>query len=157
MRYLVRHADAGDKRAWTGPDGDRPLSKTGHLQVEGLIAELAVYPIAQIVSSPAARCWQTVRPLAEQRRLPVRIDAALSVDADLDEAVALLLRPRPDDVLLCTHGELIGPLLGRLRDLGAPLGGELAWPKASIWLLEAADGAVTGARYLPPRQLDGSG
>jgi broad specificity phosphatase PhoE len=157
MRYLVRHADAGDKRAWTGPDDDRPLSSTGRREAEGLIAQLAVYPIAQIVSSPAARCWQTVQPLAEQRRLPVRIDAALGVDADLDEAVALLLNPRPDDVLLCTHGELIRPLLGRLRDLGAPLGGELAWPKGSIWLLEAVDGAITRATYLPPRQLDAPG
>jgi broad specificity phosphatase PhoE len=30
VRYLVRHADAGDKRAWTGPDDDCPLSSTGY-------------------------------------------------------------------------------------------------------------------------------
>ena len=153
MRYLVRHADAGDKQAWTGPDDDRPLSGVGRREAEGLIAQLAPYPIAEIVSSPAARCWQTVEPLAEQRRLPVRIDAALGVDADLDQAVALLLDPRSDDAVLCTHGELIRPLLSRLRDLGAPLGGELTWPKGSIWMLEATNGAVTRATYLPPRPL----
>src|SRR6266516_1849854 len=111
MRYLVRHADAGDKRAWTGPDDDRPLS------------------IAGIVSSPAVRCLQTVQPLAERRRLAIRTDAALTVDADVDLAVALLLYPRADDVVLCTHGELIGPMLDRLRGLGAPLGDGASWPQ----------------------------
>ena len=157
MRYLVRHADAGDKRAWTGPDDDRPLSSTGRREAEGLIAQLAAYPIAEIVSSPAARCWQTVQPLAEQRHLPVRTDAVLGVNADLDEAVVLLLEPRADDVVLCTHGELIGPLLDRLRDLGAPFSGELTWPKGSVWLLDSVDGVVTRATYLAPRLLDEPG
>jgi broad specificity phosphatase PhoE len=157
MRYLVRHADAGDKHAWTGPDDDRPLSTTGRREAAGLIDQLATYPIAEILSSPAARCWQTVQPLAEQRRLPVRIEAALGVNADVDESVALLLDPGSDDMVLCTHGELIRPLLGRLRELGAPLGGELTWPKGSTWLLEAVNGAVTRATYVPPLQLDDPG
>jgi phosphohistidine phosphatase SixA len=29
MRVLVRHADAGDKRDWTGTDAERPLSTEG--------------------------------------------------------------------------------------------------------------------------------
>jgi broad specificity phosphatase PhoE len=157
MRYLVRHADAGDKREWTGPDDDRPLSSRGRLEAQGLVAQLASYPIAEIVSSPAVRCWQTVEPLARQRRLTVRTDVAVAANADLDSAVALLLESPTDDLVLCTHGELIKPLLGRLRELGAPLRGQLVWPKSSVWLLETADGAVTRAAYLPPHPIDSPG
>jgi phosphohistidine phosphatase SixA len=32
MLLVVRHADAGDKRTWKGPDSLRPLSPTGHRQ-----------------------------------------------------------------------------------------------------------------------------
>jgi phosphohistidine phosphatase SixA len=32
MLLVVRHADAGDKRTWSGPDALRPLSPTGHRQ-----------------------------------------------------------------------------------------------------------------------------
>ena len=156
MRYLVRHADAGDKRAWTGPDDDRPLSSIGHREAEGLIAQLEGHPVAQIVSSPAVRCVQTVQPLAEERQLEVRTDPLLAVDADLDRTVDLLLDSSGDDVVLCTHGELIGPLLGRLRELGAPIGDEVTWPKGSVWLFEALDGQVTDATFLPPRQIDDS-
>jgi phosphohistidine phosphatase SixA len=120
VRYLVRHADAGDKRAWTGPDDDRPLSSTGHREAEGLAALLASFPVSEIVSSPAVRCWQTVQPLAEQRRLAVRTDGALAADAEV------------------------------VRELGAPIGDDVGWPKGSVWLLESADGAITRATYLPP-------
>jgi broad specificity phosphatase PhoE len=150
VRYLVRHADAGDKQAWTGPDDDRPLSSAGLREAQGLIGLLAAYPIGEILSSPAVRCLQSVQPLAERRRMAVRIDCALGVDADLDRAMALLLDASGDDAVLCTHGELIKPLLGRLRELGAPIGEQLSAPKGSVWLLEAADGGITRATYLPP-------
>lgn len=150
MRYLVRHADAGDKRAWTGRDGDRPLSSAGMREAHGLVELLATYPIGGIVSSPAVRCVQSVQPLAERRLLEVRVDGALGVDADLDLAMTLLLGPSGDDVVLCTHGELIKPLLARLRDLGAPIGERPRAPKGSVWLLESANGSVARAAYLPP-------
>jgi hypothetical protein len=35
MLLVVRHADAGDKARWNGPDGLRPLSPVGRLQAEG--------------------------------------------------------------------------------------------------------------------------
>lgn len=154
MRYLVRHGDAGDKYLWAGADDDRPLSSTGQREARGLVALLAGYSVDKIVSSPALRCAQTVQPLAEQRGLVVRTDVALSVDADLERAVALLLDSSGADVVLCTHGELIRPLLGRLREFGAPLGDELTWPKGSVWALEAVDGTITRATYLPPRRIE---
>src|SRR5215218_9244132 len=82
MPYLVRHAHAGDKRAWQGPDSQRPLSTAGRQEAHGLLAHLRDYPISRIVSGPAVRCLQTVQPLAERRDLRVETADALGVDAD---------------------------------------------------------------------------
>jgi phosphohistidine phosphatase SixA len=149
VRYLVRHADAGDKHTWNGPDDQRPLSDAGRHEADGLVDLLAACPIDQILSSPAIRCRQTVQPLAQQRHLEIRTDPALAVDADPDRAVELLLAG-DHDVVWCTHGELIKPLLTKLHDRGAPISDEATWPKGSVWVLETAGGTITNLTYLPP-------
>ena len=149
MIYLLRHAHAGNKKTWPGPDDRRPLSTTGRREAAGLVPLLRDRPIATILSSPALRCEQTVRPLAEQRGLPVGLDGRLDVDAGLDDA-AMLVRPDLDDVVLCTHGELIGQLLELLRAKGAPIDQDAQWPKGSTWLLRLNGDRVAEATYLPP-------
>jgi phosphohistidine phosphatase SixA len=150
VRYLVRHADAGDKLQWSGPDEQRPLSDVGRREADGLVSVLASYPIVRIVSSLAVRCRQTVEPLANQRHLQVSIDAALAVGADVDRAVELLLHPDADAVAWCSHRELIAPLLIRLRERGAPISDQANWPKGSVWVFDVADGSIASAMYLPP-------
>ena len=44
MLLVVRHADAGDKGSWDGPDVGRPLSPAGCRQAEGLVVRLEDYP-----------------------------------------------------------------------------------------------------------------
>ena len=151
MIYLVRHAHAGDKHAWQGPDGHRPLSAPGIAEAHGLLSRLAPFAIGTIVSSPALRCQQSVAVLAEQRGLPVTLDDRLGVHADLAATVALLFSAPPDaGIVLCTHGEVIERLLGALRAGGAPVSPDATWPKGSTWVL-ATDGAtITAADYLPP-------
>jgi broad specificity phosphatase PhoE len=149
MIYLLRHAHAGNKRSWRGPDAHRPLSAAGRREAAGLIPRYRDRLVATILSSPALRCQQTVQPLAEQRRLPVGLDGRLDVDATAEDA-ATLLRPDLDDVVLCTHGELIGQLLGLLRARGAPIGEDARWPKGSTWLLRLSGDRVAEATYLPP-------
>jgi broad specificity phosphatase PhoE len=152
MPYLVRHAHAGDKRAWQGPDSLRPLSAAGRQEAHGLLTQLRDYRISRILSSPAVRCQQTVQPLAERRGLRVETADALGVDADSTELVALLLDPAASETVLCSHGELIGDVLRWL--LGHDLDGEtLVWPKGSTWLLEVHGGQVQHRHYLPPLRL----
>jgi phosphohistidine phosphatase SixA len=148
--YLVRHADAGDKRAWTGPDDHRPLTSAGHRQARGLLAQLDGNVITAIVSSPTARCLQTVEPLAWHRGLEVRTDARLYVDANPDAALELLLDGSSDQAVWCTHGELIGEVLTRLRARGAPIADASEWRKGSTWRLEVVGAQVVSAVYLPP-------
>jgi broad specificity phosphatase PhoE len=150
--YLVRHGHAGDKRAWRGDDRDRPLSERGRREAAGLVALLRGYPVGAIASSPAVRCTQTVQPLAVARRLPVQLDPLLEVDSDTERVLARLVEGAHEEVVWCTHGELIGALLDRLRRDGAPISPGAAWPKGSVWLLELAGSAVRAASYLAPRR-----
>jgi broad specificity phosphatase PhoE len=149
MIYLLRHAHAGNKRTWSGPDDRRPLSATGRREAAGLVPRYHDRPIATILSSPALRCQQTVQPLAEDRRLTVELDGRLDVDAEIDDTVTLI-RAGLDDVVLCTHGELIGQLLGLLRARGAPISHNAQWPKGSTWLLRLTSDRIAEATYLPP-------
>jgi len=149
MIYLLRHAHAGNKRTWSGPDDRRPLSAAGRREAAGLVPLLHGRPLTTILSSPTLRCEQTVQPLAEHRGLPVGLDGRLDVDAGADDA-ATLIRRDLDDAVLCTHGELIGQLLGLLRERGAPIGRHAQWPKGSTWLLRLTGDRIAEATYLPP-------
>ena len=61
---VVRHAKAGDRSSWPGADRDRPLSGKGRRQAEALVDTLSDWKPVRILSSPFARCVQTVEPLA---------------------------------------------------------------------------------------------
>jgi 8-oxo-dGTP diphosphatase len=156
MPYLVRHAHAGDKRAWLGPDAFRPLSTPGRREAHGLLTRLRDYPITRILSSPAVRCLQTVEPLARRRGLRVEPAGDLDVQADPAGLVELLQDPAVGDALLCSHGELIGAVLRRLAADGRMGDGELQWPKGSTWVLTVDDRRVRQSQYLPPLRVQDS-
>jgi hypothetical protein len=54
--------------------------------------------------------------------------------------------------VLCTHGELIGQLLGRLRQAGSPIATDATWLKGSTWVLDPSPDQITRATYPPPRR-----
>jgi hypothetical protein len=112
MLLVIRHAHAGDKRDWDGPDGLRPLSPTGRAQADGLVVRLADFLIQRIVSSPTVRCQQTVRALARERRLSVEWSAALRVQSLPTEVLGLVHDLTLRDAALCTHGEVIDRQFG---------------------------------------------
>jgi phosphohistidine phosphatase SixA len=150
MPYLSRHAHAGDKHAWTGPDLARPLSEAGRREAHGLLTQLHDFPIDRILSSPAVRCLQTVQPLAARRGLTTETSETIGVEGDPAALEALLVDPGARELLVCSHGELIGTMLRRL--VGAELTAD-NWPKGSTWVLEVDDGQVRHSRYLPPLRL----
>ena len=153
LLLLVRHADAGDKHRWQGPDRLRPLSLAGQAEAAGLVIRLDDYPIGRILTSPTLRCHQTVQPLARDRRLRIEPESAVGVDADLARVLALLEDPRMQDTVVCTHGEVIGHVLTWLVTDGLAVDQPLQWPKGSTWLLDGANRRLTRARYLPPLVL----
>ena len=74
---LIRHATATDRKLWKEADHLRPLTKSGHRQAQAIAEELESVPIAQIRTSPALRCVQTVEPLATRAKIKMKVDKAL--------------------------------------------------------------------------------
>lgn len=148
--WLVRHAKAGSRQRWDGPDDLRPLTKAGERQAAGLQETLADEHIDAVISSAYVRCRQTVQPLAHVRRLPITLHDALLEGASLDELGKLLEDLEVVSAVLCTHGDVVENLVARLAADRVPLDGDLAWPKGSTWALEVNGGRVHAARYLPP-------
>ena len=154
MLLVVRHADAGDKTAWKGPDGLRPLSSRGHLQAEGLVVRLEDFPVERILSSPTLRCYQTVEPLARDRLLRIATVPALGVDTSPAQLLDLFWDLELRNSVLCAHGEGIGLLLTRLLAGALVAEDPLDWPKGSTWLLERLDRSRVRGRFLPPLARD---
>jgi 8-oxo-(d)GTP phosphatase len=133
---VVRHADAGDRAAWTGDDRRRPLSATGRRQAEALVVQYDGRPIERILSSPAVRCVATVEPLAASRGLVVEEEDALAEGASFDVVDRLLRRMAALDVVVCSHGDVIGDIVTTLRRGGTALGSDPAWRKATTWVMD---------------------
>ena len=154
MIYLVRHAHAGKKAQWPGPDLARPLSAQGRKEALGLIDRLGGRPLGRVVSSPAERCLQTVQPLAGRLGRPVEPSEALGVEGTAAGVLELLERPSLDRAVLCTHGELIGQVFEELQRAGIELSAPPRWPKGSTWILELDDGHAWKGTYLEPLAVE---
>lgn len=148
---LVRHAKAGERGRWDGPDRLRPLTEKGWEQARQLSDQLAGYGATRVVSSPYVRCVQTVEPLAERLGLSVEESDALAEGATTGQLDELLGSLRSETAVLSTHGDVIPTLLDHLveRD-GLYLPSDYPCAKGSTWVLHGdGDGCVTRAEYLP--------
>ena len=152
--YVVRHAHAGSRSSWDGPDATRPLSKKGRRQAARIADELAGAGITRLVSSPAARCVQTLEPLGERLGLTVDADGRLLEGATGSEALGLadeLSTGNGQAVAVCSHGDVIPELLRELRHHGGTrIDDPFLWPKASTWIVTWDGRRWASARYSPP-------
>ena len=134
---LNRHAKAGHRSQWDGDDRLRPLDEKGRRQAEALPQQLARFEIGRIASSPYRRCVETVEPLSDQRGVPIEERHELEEGASAEETLALL-RELGDDVVLCTHGDILEALLGE------------EGKKGSTRVVELRDGKPVVLEDLPP-------
>ncbi len=65
--YVIRHADAGDRRQWEGDDAERPLTELGRNQSRALGAAFLARGIAveALLTSPLTRTVQTAGEFRE--------------------------------------------------------------------------------------------
>ena len=133
--YLVRHAKAGERRVWDGEDEDRPLSRTGWKQAVAIAERLAPRGTSRLVSSAYARCIQTLEPLGKLSGVDVEIDVRLSEGGQF-EPVLDLIQEVPDDAVLCTHGDIVPPVIQALHRRGMEIQTEPDWRKGTIWVLK---------------------
>ena len=151
--YLVRHAKAASRREWAGDDRDRPLTESGTRQAHALGQRLRHVRPPRLVSSPFARCVQTLVPLARDVGLPVETEEALGEGADLAQVMKLLLAV-PDGTVMCSHGDVIPDVVSALERRGMVIEGEPNWRKGSVWVLDRdesrSDVAFSRAMAWPP-------
>ena len=152
--HLVRHAAAGHRSGFDGPDVDRPLTGKGRSQARGIAATLADAGVTDLISSPYVRCVQTFDPAAEMLGLEVVTDRRLAEGAGgaaaLDLAAELAADGHGGSVALCSHGDIIPEMLHLLRCEGTRFKEPLQWPKGSTWVLTGDGHVWAKARYLPP-------
>ena len=69
--YIVRHAKAGKRSEWDGPDTLRPLSDKGWEQSQAIAEKLIDLKPSSLISSPAVRCMQTLEPLSKATKIKI--------------------------------------------------------------------------------------
>lgn len=150
MIHLFRHAHAGQRIDWEGSDEERPLNDRGDHEALAVANRLALLGIGRILSSPYLRCIQSVEPLSEATGIGIEIEPALAEGTQGERVDALLGDLEPGTVL-CTHGDIVSGLIGRIAAEGADLRGDLIWEKGSVWHLEISpEGRIVSARYEAP-------
>lgn len=117
---IVRHAKAVGRGQYHGKDDRRrPLNTVGRYQANALRAVFAAYGIDRVITSPSARCTETVRPYAAQRGLAMKLKTGLGEEGFADDPTKaprimakVLRRGRP--TVVCSHGPVIPTLLEAL-------------------------------------------
>jgi 8-oxo-dGTP pyrophosphatase MutT (NUDIX family) len=154
---LVRHASAGRRADFDGPDELRPLDEKGRRQARRLAEVLPVFRPVALLSADRVRCRETLVPLAERLGLGIGSTEELGEEefaADPQAGLALverLLEPRsePGVTVVCSQGGAIPSVLMALgvRHEGAR---GAVWPpsaKASVWALGGRPGALAADYY----------
>jgi 8-oxo-(d)GTP phosphatase len=156
---LVRHASAGRKADWDGADLLRPLDARGATEALALADLLACFaPRARVLSSPALRCIESVRPYAAKFGGSIEAEAALAVpgrDAaspssrtDGGDSLRHLFRDlvaAGQPAVVCLHRENLPQVLEaacsalRIRSPAGSLPVE-SLPKAGFFVLHVAPG-----------------
>jgi 8-oxo-(d)GTP phosphatase len=169
---LLRHSKALAKSGWKRADADRQLDGSGRSDAKALADLLACFaPHPRLISSPAARCVDTLRPLSQLTGAQVQEEPSLYIHnqsfrtdaADAGTGIAALIREAIASgvpTVVCAHRENISVLqeaaLAALAGHPAAVGGgsrgsvsgdrEPDGPDPDDG---AADGALPGIAELP--------
>ena len=157
---LLRHGTA-EQRAPDFPDDKvRPLAAVGHWQSEILSTVLPCFGALRILTSPAVRCVDTVRPFARKQQTIIEIQPTLSEESHAADpgAAAAWLRAQIAEskpALICSHREVLDSMLASVLDEAAEqqavprsMNGR-AWSKRRVDRLLGAD--RSGGRLKPGR------
>ncbi len=118
---ILRHTQARRRASWgKKPDALRPLAADGTRHAGLLVPTIDAFGVAQIFSSDAVRCVDTVTPYANKRRIKIATEALFSEDGFRDGKGGSFKRldailTIEDSVLLCTHRPLLPELLKHLE------------------------------------------
>lgn len=149
---LIRHAHAGNRETWLAAgrdDFERPLSARGLSTVPTVTALARAFGVRHVITSPAARCTETVAGLAEFATCtqnPWVHDGADMARTEFADVVAQLMSAA-EPTALCTHGEQVDWLVAHfgLEPMKFSKGGVLVVHRRSDDL-----GLVLASEWYPP-------
>ena len=159
---LLRHAAAVPKKVWREAGHDdlaRPLSDLGHEQARALSELLRTFAPAQVVSSAARRCLETVTPYAEKAGVPVVSEPAFTVDSrakdhggddwmatrDARLRIAEVVHSRRP-VIICAHRQNLAWMLAEACEIaGAPVPDGPPLQRGGFWVLQFGGGRLMSA------------
>lgn len=128
---LVRHARAVKRSVWNRPkerdaetdEATRPLTKDqGEVRARALVPVLAAYGVAQVITSPWRRCYDTVAPYTQAAGLELVTEPALTEAAHAAKpkaarkVVSKVLRRRDVPVAVCTHRPVLPTVMEAISD-----------------------------------------
>lgn len=148
---LIRHASAGSRRKWQGPDRLRPLDAQGITDAAALGQLISCFAPRRLLSAPLTRCVQTAQPISAITGLPAELsadltDAAWKAEPDRVSGMISDLASSPGSQAVISQGDVIGAVLDEL--LGQRPGGHPR-RKGSAWVFFAHDGRLSGYDYYP--------
>jgi len=144
---LVRHATAGPREQWSGPDELRPLNDRGWREVKALRGLLPLFGVNRIVCAPPLRCMQTMRPLADDLGVTIVTEPLMSekaYKADRRAGVVRLLEivTTGGTPVVCSQGGVIPDLLSRLAEASDLDLKHVDAGKGSVWVLSFSGGPL---------------
>ncbi|WP_024796663.1 NUDIX hydrolase [Tomitella biformata] len=152
---LVRHASAGTRGKFDGPDAERPLDASGWEQAELLTAQTLAFGVDTIYSADRTRCVQTVIPAATALGVRVRLEPSFS-----EEAFALvpkdarkrirIIAAKSRTAAICSQSGVIPDLLGWWAKRDGVALAAVSTRKASTWVLTLRGGTLIAADQVAP-------
>lgn len=152
---VLRHAQARPRSEWNGPDTQRPLSTNGQRQAAALADLLAAFGPRRVLTSPTARCVQTLEPLLAATGLSAEPVHGLAQEAPPGSAaqareIAHTLYLEDVAVLLCTHRPVLPALLRRLSGGGEPMAAGEPMRPGELLVIHRRDGVLVATERLTP-------
>ncbi|WP_188827889.1 NUDIX hydrolase [Nocardia camponoti] len=150
---LVRHAKAGKRGSFAGPDVQRPLVAAGVEQAEALVPNLLALGASEIYSATPARCVETVTPLAKRLDVEINCDTLFSEQGYDSAKAAARQRFRSlitkDAVpVVCSQGGVIPDLVAWLADESGLAVPSARNRKGSVWALSFLGDRLVAADHM---------
>ncbi len=116
---MLRHAKALERTEWQGEDEDRPLQLVGQLQAKRMLSLYQVFGVAEIHTSDAVRCLDTVAQMAKALQLTPIITNAVSeytFKKNKEKAIAYVkeLIKTNKQIILCSHNPVLPRMMEKL-------------------------------------------
>lgn len=135
---LIRHGSAGHRGDWDGDDAQRPLDTDGESQAATLATALPAYRPELLISSPSARCVQTLTPYGAE----IKTEPLLSEESQDPHKTPALVRDIAVPAAVCSHGKVLPGLIHALS------GKDVHLRKGAFAVLHrAGDHVVSVERY----------